>query len=201
VLNLYLSAVESSKHLHDTSLVTQEVRALRSVLVSDIRRAGYWAWDPVSGPGAIWNNPFASGSNDIAISAATGEPADSCILYSYDLDKDGLLDAGENFGFRLVGGTVQAYDSGTLSCTDGTWTDLTSPELNVSTLSFALTETCLDVIAETPEACPCDTGDACQHIRSVDMSLTAQLALDPTIAHSLTDSIHVRNDKFVSSAP
>lgn len=201
LLNLYLSAIESGKSLHDSSLLTQEVRALRGVLVSDIRRAGFWAWDPVTGPGDIWNNPFVAVGSDLSIAAASGEPADSCILYSYDLNKNGSLDVGENFGFRLSAKTVQAYDSGAFSCTDGTWTNLTSPELNVSALTFSLRETCLDVLAETTETCPCDTGDVCQHIRSVDMNLAASLALETSLSHTLSDSIHIRNDKFVSSAP
>jgi type II secretory pathway component PulJ len=200
-LNLYLSVIDTDKKLKDSNLLTEELRAVSVFLVMDVRRAGYWGWDPVVGPGNIWDNPFLTGANDLAVSAATGEAANSCILYSYDLDKNGVVDAGENFGLRLSAGAIQTHTAGTFSCTAGTWADLTSPELSVTALSFALSETCLDVSAEAVEACPCDTGDICQHVRSVDLTLAAQLAADPVISESLNETIRIRNDKFVASVP
>ena len=200
-VNLYLSVIDTSLTLHESNLLTEEMRAVSEVLVSDVRRAGYWGWDPVTGPGDVWSNPFTAGSNDLSVSAAAGEAANSCILYTYDLDKDGLVDAAENYGFRLLSNTVQAYTSGAFSCTGGTWTNLTSPELSVTTLTFGLNETCLDVTAEAVEACPCNTGDICQHVRNIDLTLAAELAAEPQVSESLNESIRVRNDKFVASVP
>ena len=114
-------------------------------------RAGYWGDEAQFvdwGEGE--RNPFTEGIHRIAASAMTGQAANSCITYSYNLDNDGVddddaidarigvcsgctpssapfndgtvYDVGnmEMFGFRLSGNAVQMR-SGVASAADTTF--------------------------------------------------------------------------------
>ena len=107
----------------------------------------------------------------------------------------------EHFGFRLNSQAIEVRTAGAFSCTSGTWETLSTPDVVISSLGFALAEVCMDVATEVVETCPCNTGDACQHIRTVNVSISAQLARDASVTESLLESIRVRNDKFVLSVP
>ena len=199
-VNLYLTIVKGGKDVYDRNRLTQELRTISATLAKDVRRAGYW--EAVMGVDDIWLNPFTTGGNDIAVGARTGEAANSCILYSYDMNLDGAVDdPADRFGFRLNTGAVQMYTSGTFSCDNGTWETITTPEVSITNLSFALSETCMDVATESAAACPCTTGSSCQHIRRVAVGLAGQLAADAAINEALSESIRIRNDKFVLTVP
>jgi prepilin peptidase dependent protein B len=203
-INLYISIIGSGKNINQRNRLTEELRAIAGTVTKDVRRAGYWAADPNTDD--LWENPFTTGSNDLTLDELVGEAGNSCVLYSYDLNIDGDVDDGsvdpnERFGFRLNDGAVQMFTTGTLSCNDGTWETITTPDLTISALAFSLSQTCIDIGTEAVEACPCASGDTCQHVRRVNVSLTGQLANDANVTESLVESIRLRNDKFVEVVP
>jgi type II secretory pathway component PulJ len=62
-----------------------------------------------------------------------------CILYSYDIDGDGALNADEFelFGFRLNDGAIEMRTAGeTHSCNSGTWQDVTDDSVTVTSLEM-----------------------------------------------------------------
>lgn len=206
VSTLYLSIVQASGEVYERNRLTDELRAVSGTLTRDVRRVGFW--EAAMGVDAIWNNPFTMAGTDLTISEVSGEAADSCILYAYDINKDGVVgdpgdpsDMAERYGFRLNSSAVETFLDGTYDCNDGNWEAVTTPEVVISTLDFDLTETCFDITNETAEACPCETGEACQHIRRVDMTLTGNLLADGNVTESIVESIMLRNDKFVLSVP
>lgn len=205
-INLYLSIVRSGADVYERNRLTDELRSMNAILVKDIRRAGFWEANPVADD--VWSNPFTASGTDLVIGEKSGEAASSCVMYSYDLDTNGAVSdpndpsaTQERFGFRLNNQKVEMFAGDSFSCSGGTWETLSSPDVLISNLGFSLAQVCLDVATETVETCPCNTGDACQHIRTVNVSITAQLAQDAAVTETLTEAIKVRNDKFVLSVP
>ncbi|MBY4675837.1 prepilin-type N-terminal cleavage/methylation domain-containing protein [Marinobacterium arenosum] len=206
-LHYYVTVVSTTSGTRDQTRLVEELRAAITVMTQDIRRAGYWAALP--GSDDLSANPFTSGGNDLAVSAFTDEAANSCILYSYDLDEDKTVDDGsatagdmEQFGFRLNDGALQQRTGGnSFACTDnGGWETVTTPEIELTALTFTLNESCLNVATDT-SGCPCSSGAPCQHIRRVDINLSGRLVDNTATQISLTESLRIRNDKFVAVTP
>lgn len=205
--NLYIAIVQNTKSVNERNRLTDEVRAVTGTLARDLRRAGYW--EANMGVDDIWDNPFtASGTTDLSLSKFTGEADDSCVLYSYDLNTDGLVgdpndpsDRSERYGFRLNDMAIEVFRDGNYACDDGTWEEVTTPEVSITQFAFALAEDCFDITTETAATCPCTSGNACQHIRRVDISLQAELTNNSNVTEFFSESVKVRNDKFVLSVP
>ncbi|SHG14270.1 type IV pilus assembly protein PilW [Microbulbifer donghaiensis] len=107
--SVYVTTVINSGASISASRLNQEMTTLMSVMVQDVRRAGYWrdaASDPTQNPfntvdvTALSVRPSVADPNGISTS---GE----CILYAYDSNNNGTLDDGNIFGFRLNNGVVQ----------------------------------------------------------------------------------------------
>jgi hypothetical protein len=122
--------------------LNENLRGVLQIMVGDIRRAGFNAnaageltpstyaaafnWSrlgsanpqPVNSAGASIENPhMVPGSTNVTVTnAATG--SNNCILYSYDLDLDGAVDANENYGFRQHDGGVQIRKTQAAACGD-----------------------------------------------------------------------------------
>lgn len=206
-INLYIAIVQNTKTVNERNRLTDEVRAVGGSLVRDLRRAGYW--EATMGVDDVWDNPFtATGSTDLAIGKFTGETDDSCVLYSYDLNTDGLVgdpnDPGsERFGFRLKDSAIEVFRDGNYSCADGTWAAVTTPEVSITKFELTLEETCFDFsnVAAVPDpnaiSCPCTSGHPCQYIRRVEVVMDTELSNDAEISEKFRESVKLRNDKFV----
>jgi prepilin peptidase dependent protein B len=117
----------------------EELDAIVALLINDIRRTGYSAGtaqrlnDPIHTP-----SPF---SQTLQLAQHTSEASDSCILYAYDRNQNGLLDiddTNENYGFRLHDGALEMRLDG-LGCEAGGWQDISDPNtVNVTFLQFSL---------------------------------------------------------------
>ncbi len=204
VIAMYSTTIGASTDNLQVARLNQELRATLGVMMSDIRRSGYYAGVP--GVDDMTNNPFQQGASDLAVDDIGGV-ADACITYTYDRDRDKAVGDGtggttmEQYGFRLNSNAVQLRTGGNdFSCTGGTWLNVTSGIVEVTQLDFTVAETCLNVITEAV-GCPCTTDDPCQHIREVDITITGRLASDDQVQQTITETIRVRNDKFVAAAP
>ncbi|MDM7860814.1 prepilin cleavage protein [Alteromonas sp. ASW11-36] len=166
-------------NLLSSSRVNEELGNLMLMIQRDVRRAGYsgntlaMVGDPAANP-----SPFA---NSIAIGAYPGEAANSCILFSYDNDNNGVLDAvagnNENFGYRLRDGQVEMRVN-SLLCVDDGWLVLSDPDtINVTGLTFVLNQ-----IVEN-------------NVTSNEITLTLQgeLATNNAISRRFDSSFVVRN--------
>ncbi|MDO6563081.1 prepilin-type N-terminal cleavage/methylation domain-containing protein [Amphritea sp. 1_MG-2023] len=207
ILQVYVSMVTSSAATINQTRLVEELRTASTVMTTDLRRAGYYGGVP--GVDDLTNNPFVNATNDISVGQMTGEATNSCVLFSYDLDGDKTVDDGsvsvtdmEQFGYRLNASGLQMRTSGsTFSCTDTAgWETITTPEVDITSLSFALNVSCLNASTGV-SGCPCTSGDPCQYIREVDISLAGRLASQTATSVSLSDSVRIRNDKYTSAAP
>lgn len=106
--SVYINALSSGNDSGHLIRVNQTVRSMMDVMVFDLYRAGYSA----SAAAGVTGNSFAQRNvttdTDIHISSDR-----TCILYTYDYDKDGVVDANEFFGFRYnsTSQTAEVIDS------------------------------------------------------------------------------------------
>lgn len=158
------------------SQLHEEATAIMGLMISDIRRTGYrgdaarLVYDPANASTAF--------NNTIVISQQTGEAANSCILFSYDEDSDGIHDgAPENFGFRLSGDQIQRRQA-SATCDDGGWQNATTTDmLIVNRLVFTLTEQMIDLVNE-------------QRVR---IEMEVAMPSDTEITRTMTSEVVIRN--------
>lgn len=226
--------------------LNQDLRAMMDVMVRDIRRAGFVTDKPAAYLDEIVNNPFfdssTSGATTDLIVHDYESRENNCILYSYNLNVDEENDEGkspavdtsspnERFGFRLTDdGELEMRRSGATNeiCSGGRWETFTEPEVEITAVTFVLSERRLNLtnMSEDSDGDGCLDGDdncdgscnagegcntcttdgiapdpACLVIRSVNISLAGQLRNDANIAQTLSQQVRVRNDLFLPALP
>lgn len=136
---VYINAFASGHDSMRLARLNQDMRAIMDVMTADLHRAGYSAKD---------DNSFmqrTGNATDIQVSTDN-----TCILYTFDLDRDGAVDADELFGFRFdsAGQRVQTLAStvafpatttaNVTDCAALTWEPLNfAEEVRVTALSFS----------------------------------------------------------------
>lgn len=234
---MYSSSIRNSNETLRASKLNQELSALMSVMVNDIRRAGYW--ENAAPIGNFNENPFSQ-ENATALAVIDDLTSDtlqgptgqgSCLVYAYDAtylpgDVAGVIDTTDLFGFRLNGTVVQMRQVGVVdgadciggtcnSCNNGTWEDVTDPNLiEITNLDFDLANSkCLnasepngedddadgtideadeeDCYATVP---PVGSEEATVETREVVITVTGRLAADTSTEATVTQTIRVRND-------
>lgn len=190
VIAFYVDTLESNGLSLNGSRLNQESSAALSVMVNEIRRAGF---DGAFANNDPLNNNFNAPDTELTVlTSATSNtvigPTDvaggQCIIFAYDLDQDGAVDPADGTvdpnewkGFRLNDGAIQARTCTAASpcttyfdcTTDSEWTDITDNTfLTVTDLNFRLHQsTCLNLSVDadtygTEAAYLADaTGDNC----------------------------------------
>ncbi|MEO5378140.1 MAG: prepilin-type N-terminal cleavage/methylation domain-containing protein [Magnetococcus sp. DMHC-6] len=190
--------------------LNQELLAIFGVMDRDVRRAGFWENAKSSlkkGP----VNPFHSAPYRLTTNNKIGEAANSCLTYSYDLNRNGVLDTGttgtgdERFGFRLNRGVVEMRmgGSGTFDCNSGSWSGLNSSTVIMDSLNFSISGSlCLNMSKSGADctASPLVSGDVLIRAFQVVVNLNGHLKFPTTIQHSATLTVQVPN-MSVESVP
>ncbi len=189
----YISINESSHRHLDKLRLEHELRSIIAVMKRDLRRAGYWNWYPKSTRSPA-DNPFmAPALRPTTGRASEGEPAESCIAFSYDLDQDGLVsdDSMEFFAYRLRDGAIEMRSSGnTPSCQEGIWQDVTTSIVNVTTLHFNIEQ--YESSLSSPDS-PCNSGETCRTNILVTIEIDAELTEDPEVRHHIVEKTWLNN--------
>lgn len=168
-----------------------EIQTSLDLMADDIRRAGYWSNASNMVYSGANTNPFMGISTDLSL------PNSSCILFAYDVNKDGVLPAlgftpiDERFGYRLFSGAIQSRDQAdnVLDCTTGGWENLTdSSQIMITSLLFTLTSSVIPIIS------PPTTESIV--IRSINIVVSGYLVSDPSVVTTRSINIRVRNDKY-----
>jgi prepilin-type N-terminal cleavage/methylation domain-containing protein len=230
-LALLLKVFEGQKSNLGLIRLNEETRFLSEIMIKDIRRAGFVSTYADDEFDSLYNNPFFSevsgSSTDITIfddsdydAAISLGAAGECILLSYNADNDQavVVDDNERMGYRLNNGTLQIRTEGTTneSCNNGTWYDLSNPRVNVTSLTFTQSDDDFDVstmidgsgdddsdgVCEVGEACTtCASGSSCLLVRTIDLSMTIELVSDSSLQQTFSETVRIRNDKFIESYP
>lgn len=188
--------------------LNQQLRGTLDFIHRDLQRAGYVnafdiaTWGPdINGdyPGRVAMATKIDLSGVVTIGA-------NSIEYRYDLDKDGVLDCDELFGFRLNAGAVESGRGTGNPCAVGGWQGMSSSEVTITTLTF--TESVpdsityevvgdgVDAIAPLDNFADCGSGETCLHRRKIDVVLTGELVSDATVTMTLEDSVKIKNDRY-----
>jgi len=158
--------------------LAEELNAVTSLMYRDVIRGGYNG-DTV----AMVTDPAASPSvfaNSITVSAFPGEAANSCILYAYDSNDNGVLDvvgSNENYGFRLRDDALEMRVGGA-ACDAGGWHDLSDlAVVRVTALVFTLNQSTVNNVTRT----------------MVDINLTGELSNNADFSRVYNYNLMVRN--------
>ena len=136
--------------LLNSARLNEELGNVYALIIADLRRTGYSGNTVamVSDPDANLS-PFR---DSISVSEYPGETAQSCLVFSYDSNDNGMLDQAspnEHFGYRLLYGTVEIRRN-SLDCTSNGWEDLTdSNVVRVTSLRFSINQTVQQGISST----------------------------------------------------
>lgn len=160
------------------SRLNEEINAIGSLITKDVKRAGYSAataalvTDPAASP-----SPFA---NSVMVSQHPDEVPNSCIVFAYDRNSNGVLDTAgtiENYGYRLRNGAVEIRMAGA-GCAEGGWQNLTDTDIvSITGLNFDLTQTTSNGVVST----------------QVDIFLQGGLAADNNFSRQFITGFLVRN--------
>lgn len=181
--------------------IQQDLRATMDMVVRDVRRSGHWyhasttAWP--SSAGAVAPNPYAV-LNNHAESDTRSE-----LLYAYtsafsaDVEDD-AVDSSEQFGFALnsTAGTIEMKVGGS------GWQTLTDPNVMVVT-EFTHTINTQQVAVPCAKACPVGstTCPPMVQVSDVAVQITGQATHDPSVRHTVSSNVRVRNDALTGACP
>lgn len=192
LISIFVSNLQQYRSIIGSNRLNQQLQNAMDIMSADIRRTGYWANAKNDLDLDQNNNPFMITGLDITVGAGN-----NCILFSYDHNNDGILPSistsydDERYGYRVNAQTLQTRPWGaSFSCAAAAnaWENITDPNvIRITNLTFTLNTT---TVATGP-------GTAGITIRSVDITLTGQLANDSTVTKTLTAHVRVRNDKFI----
>ncbi len=213
VLTVYSATVRHSKLQLQSTHLHQQVRGILHLIGRDLRRAGYWHFDPAQHSPV--ENPFQNGENGVRRGAMSHESTASCILFAYDLDADGLVGIGqcrngrcppmtdddnvEQFGFRLRSGAVQSRFGGTgLTCDAGYWQSLNDPDIEIVQLRFGLYSHCINLV-KADDPCRRALPQLIQRVASI--TIGARVRNRPDSDLNLVHWIAIRNDQLLEGEP
>ena len=207
-LQLYMLNLRGTTDNLRLSRLNQELRATLELLRNDLRRAGHWAIEPGAANPA--DNPFQADGVDVRLGQAAGEAANSCVLYSYDLNGDRLVGVGpsgtaapntsnanlEQFGFRLRAGQVQMRNGGgSFDCASGSWQAVTEQDTEITIFGFEIAHDCINL---RDLAQPCAIDEPALLRRRVHIAIDGRSRSDNRIVQQLNSTVVVANDKLLA---
>jgi prepilin peptidase dependent protein B len=192
LVSIFIANLKQYRSVININQLHQQLQSVMDIISNDIRRAGYWANASNDISLDQNNNPFMTNATDVTVNAGN-----NCILFTYDHNNNGSLPSisssydDERYGYRLNGQTLQTRPWGAAfdcAAAASAWENITnSTVIRITNLTFTLSTT---NIATGP-------GTAGIRLRSVDITLTGQLASDSSVTKTLTQHIRIRNDKFI----
>lgn len=208
-VQLYTINIRASNDNLQLARLSHDSRSLLALMQRDLMRSGYWFYSPETT--SSQNNPFTQQTEYLHIGAKADEADASCILYSYDRYKDGLIGVGstgtasattttnnmEQYGFRLSEGRLQMRQGGAdYACDAGRWQTMNEPSITIDNVTFNLASSC--VHASNADS-SCVVGEpAWQHAR-LNIQLTASLAHQPEVTLTQSTTINIRNDQWIAA--
>jgi type IV pilus assembly protein PilW len=165
----------------------QELRGIMSIMINDIRRAGYWSQAGLAAESNI-PNLFST------VSVING----NCILYSYDEQKnnpDGIPKSDDYAGFKLDQSSIMIKTSagGCIgdrcnNCKAGFWWTLNDNNVvRITRLHFK----------HVNNSFPFMQGTMQLNVRRIDIMLSGVLVQTPDITYTLQDSVYLPNSEIL----
>jgi prepilin-type N-terminal cleavage/methylation domain-containing protein len=195
VIYALLISLSSSRNVLNSARLNQEISTINDLIVGEVKRAGYW---PASTASAAAPSPYQSGT-ETALSVVGTD----CVLYSYDLDGDQLIEDSERQGFKLATtagvGVIQVRLTGTAmnDCSNGTWQGITD-ERFMDVTSFSVTENAACLSSTTGVSVACGAVSAAYvSVRELSISMEAEVLSDRDWKGRFEDVVKVRNNEVI----
>lgn len=200
-ITIYVTTIKGSSDIVKSARLNHDLDSALALMVNDVRRAGYWGGATVGSDSR--NNPFTQAATDLQI------PSADCVLYTYDADFDGTVDADEYYGFRLNAGNLQMRSSN-IACNANGWNSLNvsdgNEQIGVTNLAFTESFKCLRKrvgVADQSYDTPCTdaagnlmTNDRVIETREITITLGGRVNADQSVTKKLTDRVKIRNDRI-----
>lgn len=178
ILTLFQSTLRNSRDMTSGKQLDNELHATLDLITRDLRRAGAMG-DPL--------RQLMGAANPMTLStpaAYTGEAANSCLNFNYDLNGNGSLNTSapdERYGYRLRQGVVQMRGNGQDCTSNSDWINVnTAAVVQVTALLFTVTSTTTLGLTE----------------RLVTVSLGGRLVADNSITRSISRTVRLRNAAY-----
>jgi prepilin peptidase dependent protein B len=201
---IFITTITSSSDIAKSARLNHDLDSALALMVNDIRRAGYWSGAIVGSDSRT--NPFTQQNNtDLQI------PSAGCVLYTYDANANGAVDADEYYGFQLSGTDVQMRSSN-IACGANGWQTLNisegSEQVEVTLLTFTKSFKCLRKragVADQSYGTTCDAaaaggnlvaGDGVIESREIIIALEGRVKNDPAVTKKLAGSVKIRNNRI-----
>ena len=173
--------------------LNQQMRAVMSIITRELKRAGRNGDALVDLYSGGQNNPFVN----VAVVDEDADGTNECLVFGYDEDADGVVDANEwkSFAFADTGVTMdQGSAFSAASCDlDGTSVGqlVDTDAVTITNLGFTLTQ------LPSPTCSAALVGETILQatVRNVDVALNGQLANDASIARQMNQRVRVRADR------
>ncbi len=127
----------SLSSLQHATAIEEDARALQDTISRHLSRAGFIENNSTLTPFLTLASAPQTVAN-VTLGHQTGETANSCITFSYDKNRSGVISTAQDemFGYRLHDKAIE-YRVGGKTCTQGGWFDLTDPN-TVEVTQFAV---------------------------------------------------------------
>lgn len=178
---MFVSNIGSNRETLQAGLLDREMKAIRDVMVSEIRRAQYRAnSEHRYDGGGFCTDDFCNPADAKAFSLTSG----TNFQFAFDRNEDGARNEDECTGFRLVNNAIEMKSG----CNNPTWSQLSDPAtVQITALSFTVN-------------CGTTTGAAFYN-RTVNITLTGRLVSDNTVTRTFTEQVLLRNPIRLSARP
>lgn len=162
IIAIFISNVKSSSENMKMIHLNQELRTVMGFMSDEIKRSGYSA-----------DASVATFIDDFNTATA------NCVLYSYDVNGNGVQTTNEKFGFRLNGNTIE-WGSNVACGSNTNWQSLTEPNI-------------ADITAFT--IVPNDIPAGTIVIKQLVITITGVTTLNPgNASRTISETIRVRNE-------
>lgn len=175
IISLYVTNVSAGHKGMKLSRFHADIQSLVGVIENDIRRAGFGGSD------------FMVGQTNNKVVDSINNGTQHCIVYAYNYNHAVAALPSHFMAFRYssTSHSVQfgrGLNSQAINCySSGSWVNLTDPKfLKVTELSF------VESIASNSQAT----------MRSVEVTIKAQLKSNSEYTHQITTKVQVRNPEF-----
>lgn len=173
VLGLYVDGMTNATQNLQFSRLHAYLQSLMSLMVTDLRRAGYGGSDYLVGENADKSVAINSDHN--------------CIVYYYNHDRSVALNNSNKMAFSLRQHTLKFKTAvgrvADTACSVNTgWTSLSDQQfIRINALTFY----------------PSVSSSSVATLRNIDISLSGELANDNRFTHTMNTTVHIRNVEFI----
>jgi len=190
LISFFSSTVGSTGTTTGNIHMNQDLQTAMSFISDEVRNTGYWA-------GSIDTDTT---SNPFGLIKPNSSTATDCVIYSFDENKDRILDNEEKRGIRLNTTTnaIEYLENTTnIDCPDADWSSaqqLTDKnKLEITKLQFSLAEDCHNSSTDNIDCSGASSGDLLLTTQKINVTIEARLKSDNNIKRHLSREILLRN--------